>query len=225
MSRIARVVLPDYPHRVTQRGVRSTRVFFSNRDRAEYLRLLSEQAPRHGLKVLSYCLMTNHIHLIVVPETAEGLARGIGETHKRYTRYVNFRQGVRGYLFQGRFFSCPLDGRHLVAAARYAERNPVRAGMVKRAWEYRWSSAAYDVGLVERDPLLTGRELYQLVGAKDWRMLLARAPEESAAVRRATCTGRPCGDKRFLRRAEKLTGRCLHPLKPGRPPKGKRRKK
>jgi len=224
MARIGRVVLPDYPHHVTQRGVRSMRVFFSDKDRREYLRLMAEQAARHGLQVLSYCLMTNHVHLVVVPSSREALAGGIGEAHKRYTRYVNFRQGVRGYLFQGRFYSCALDEPHLVAAVRYVERNPVRAGLARNAWDYAWSSAAYHVGEAQRDPLVAGRGLYQLVGADDWRDLLNSDPAEAAAVRRATGTGRPCGAEGFMKLAEKITGRLLHPLKPGRPPKRRKRK-
>lgn len=220
MARISRVVLAGCAHHVTQRGVRSQDVFFSAEDRSEYLRLLGEQARRHGLRVISYCLMTNHIHLIVVPSRAAALAQGIGEAHKRYTRYVNFRQGVRGYLFQGRFFSCPLDERHFVAAIRYVERNPVRAGLAKQAWEYPWSSAAYHVGAVESDALVSTREAGGVIGQEDWKALLESDPEEMASLRRSTRTGRPLGDERFIRRAEHATHRQLRRGKPGPKPKG-----
>jgi putative transposase len=198
-------------------------VFLTAEDRAEYLRLLREQCDLHGVRILSYCLMTNHVHLVAVPEEAGDLARGIGEAHKRYTRYVNFREGVRGYLFQGRFFSCPLDRRHLVAALRYVERNPVRAGLVARAWDYRWSSAAYHVGMVEKDALVEGRGVENLIGEHDWKDLLKTDPSETPFLRRATRTGRPCGDNRFIARAEKCTGRRLHRLKPGPKPKKEHR--
>ena len=131
MARIARVVLPGIPHRVVQRGVRSQRLFFGDPDRGEYLRLLAEQGRRHGLLYVAWCLMPNHVHLIVIPETETSLAKGIGEAHKAYTRRINFRQATRGYLFQGRFASCPLDERHLFAAVRYILRNPV-AGRARR---------------------------------------------------------------------------------------------
>ena len=167
--------------------------------------------------------MTNHVHLVAVPERAECLARGIGETHKRYTRYVNFRQGVRGYLFQGRFFSCPLDERHFLAALRYVERNPVRAGLAAQAWEYPWSSAAYHVGLEDTNPLVDGRALSDLIGEADWKDLLQTDPREAAFLRRSTRTGRPCGDDRFIARAEKCTGRRLHRLNPGPKPREKKR--
>lgn len=160
---MARVVIPGVPHHVTQRGVRSMDVFFDDEDRRAYLRLLSEQAQMHGVRFLAYCLMTNHVHLIAVPKTQQSLARAIGEAHRRYTRRINFRQGVRGYLFQGRFFSCPLDEYYLLAATRYAERNPVRAKRVRRPWNWPWSSAAYHVGRRKTDPLVEDRDLLGLV--------------------------------------------------------------
>ena len=215
--------MPGYPHHVTQRGVRSMDVFRDDDDRREYLLLLAEQAGLHGLTVLSYCLMSNHVHLIVMPEEIDGLARGIGEAHRLYTRHVNFREGVRGYLFQGRFFSCPLDERHLVAAARYVERNPVRAGLVNQAWEHRWSSARFHVGLRKTDPLVEDRHLLELVD--DWRALLRDDPEEGPFLRQRLRTGRPCGDLAFIECAEKLTNRTLRRQRPGPRPTGRRKRR
>ncbi|MGH8544076.1 MAG: transposase [Gammaproteobacteria bacterium] len=94
------------------------------------------------------------------------LARAIGEAHRRYTRMKNFAEGVRGYLFQGRFGSCVLDESHLLAAARYIELNPVHAGMVAKAEEYAWSSAQFHLGLLAADPLVKDRTLLGLV--EDW---------------------------------------------------------
>ena len=108
MGRSARVVLPGVPHHVTQRGVRSMENFSSDEDRRAYLSLLNEHGAKAGLEFLSYCLMNNHIHLLVIPQHEKSLREGIGETHKRYSRMVNFREKVRGHLFQERFFSCPL---------------------------------------------------------------------------------------------------------------------
>ncbi len=143
MARIARIILPNFPHHITQRGVRSLSVFHSDEDRREYLYLQKEQGERYDVSFISYCLMDNHIHLIAIPRNETGLAKAIGEAHRLYTRRINFREKVRGYLFQGRFFSCPLDNSHLYSAVRYVERNPVRAKIVKNAWDYNWSSAAY----------------------------------------------------------------------------------
>lgn len=213
MPRLARVVLPDIPHHVTQRGVRSLPVFFGESDRETYLHLLAEQAARHGVRILSYCLMTNHVHLIAVPASEKALARAIGEAHRRYTCLINHREDVRGYLFQGRFYSCPLDEFHMLAAVRYVEHNPVRARMVKRPWDYAWSSARFHVGLRHTDRLVQDRDLLGLV--PDWREFLATEPSsaDSEMVRAKTRTGRPAGNDAFIKRAERLSGRGLH-LKP-----------
>ncbi|MFQ5805591.1 MAG: transposase [Phycisphaerae bacterium] len=217
MPRIARVVVPGVPHHLTQRGVRSLAVFFADEDRQTYLRLLSEQGKRHGVQFLAYCLMTNHVHLIALPAAEPSLARAVGEAHRRYTRQVNLEQGVRGYLFQGRFFSCPLDEVHLLTAVRYVERNPVRAGMVKRAWDYAWSSARFHVGLRETDDLIRDRNLLGLV--PDWRAFLGMEEDSTQVefLRGKTRTGRPCGSDAFIKRAERLTGRKLLAKPPGRP--------
>jgi putative transposase len=213
-------VLPGYPHHITQRGVRSMKIFRSKKDRDEYLWLLSEQGERFGVSFLAYCLMSNHVHLIAIPEEAESLARGIGEAHRLYTRAVNFKQDVRGYLLQGRFYSCPLDTRHLVAAIRYVERNPVRAKLVEHAWEYPWSSAAFRVGLRARDPLV--KEVDPLDLDLNWRELLRSDPRGMAVLREKLRTGRPCGDAEFVEKAEELTGRWLKPRHAGRPKKKKK---
>jgi putative transposase len=217
MARMARVVLPGLPHHVVQRGVRSMVVFRTDEDRAEYLRLLREQGGRFGLSFQAYCLMANHVHLVVVPHQLESLARGIGEAHRRYTRGVNGREGVTGYLFQGRFWSCPLEESYLVAAWRYVERNPVRAGLVDRAWEYHWSSAAFHVGVRPTDPLVDGAD--PTGWTAHWREQLHRDPEEMAALRRHVRTGRPLGSQGFLAQAERVTRRRLRPLPLGRPRK------
>jgi len=214
MPRIARVVVPEVPHHITQRGVRKMDVFFSDDDREAYIDLLSEQSKRFGVRYLAWCLMSNHIHLIAVPETETSLAKGIGEAHKRYSRRINFREGWRGYLFQGRFFSCPLEGEHVIAAIRYVLRNPVRAGIVRKAWTYPWSSAGWLIGEASDDPLAERSPV--LLEVDDWRALLSRDPLEDEALRRHTRTGRPLGSESFLVAVEKLTGRSLRPRKPGR---------
>ena len=218
MGRIARVVLPGQPHHVTQRGVRSMDIFRDDADRDLYLRLLLREAAAHGLTFLGWCLMSNHVHLIVVPHDEASLARGIGEAHRRYTWRVNRRDDVRGYLFQGRFHSCPMDEAHFLAALRYIERNPVRAGLVPNAWDWPWSSARFHVGLRRRDALVAERDPYDLMGAtRDWRGLLRIEPEEAAFLSERTRTGRPCGGEAFVRRAERLTDRDLHRGRRGRP--------
>jgi putative transposase len=141
MPRIARIIVPHYPHHIIQRGNRSQPVFFSVDDKHAYLALLISCSREHGLHVLAYCLMDNHVHLIIVPETREGMTVGIAELHRKYTWRINQRENWRGHLWQGRFSSYVMDERHLIRAVRYIERNPVVAGIVERAEDYRWSSA------------------------------------------------------------------------------------
>ena len=221
MARLARVVVPGVAHHVTQRGNRRQQTFFQEDDYRAYLALLREWCDRCGVAVWGYCLMPNHVHLIVVPDSEDGLRRGLGEAHRRYTRRINFREGWRGHLWQGRFASFAMDDRYLLRAARYVELNPVRAKLCRAPWRWRWSSAAAHVaarddGVARVAPLLER--------VNDWREFL-REPleaEEAALWRRHERTGRPLGEARFLDRVERLLGRRLHPAKRG--PKPKRRK-
>ena len=196
MARIARIVVPGLPHHVTQRGVRRMRIFFSDDDREEYLQLLAEQGERFGVKYLAWCLMDNHVHLVAAPSEEASLAKGIGEAHKRYSRMINFREGWRGYLLQGRFFSCPLEGSYAVAAIRYVLRNPVRARRCSQAWDYRWSSARWLVGIQDTDPLAIRSPLLDEVD--DWRGILQTDPEEAMDLRKHTRTGRRCAQMSSL---------------------------
>jgi len=129
MTRIARVVAPGVGHHITQRGNRRQRTFFDDEDYATYLRLMAASCAEHRVAIRAWCLMPNHVHLVAVPATAERLAPAVGRAHWRYTRAINFREGWRGYLWQGRFASCPMDAAHTLAAARYIERNPVRTAI------------------------------------------------------------------------------------------------
>lgn len=214
MPRWARVVVPMVPHHITQRGTRRQPVFFSEGDYETYLRLMRVWCDRHGVTVLAYCLMSNHVHLVAVPETESGLARAIGEAHRRYTRTINFRQGWRGYLFQGRFASCPMDERYLLAAVRYVELNPVRAQMVEHAWDYPWSSAAAHIRGRD-DRLVQVKAMLDRVA--DWREYLGREPDaaELRELRRHNRTGRPLGSDEFITHLERATGRDLKPKEPG----------
>jgi len=191
-------------------------VFFSDKDRTEYLRNLAEQGERFGVSYLAWCLMTNHVHLIAIPQQEQSLARGIGEAHRRYTRCINFREGWRGYLFQGRFHSFPLEGSYLMAAVRYVLRNPVRAGIAKKPWDYRWSSAKWFVGERADDPLAVPSGM--LADITDRRSFLLQEDAALRDIRRHSRTGRPLGSDSFLARLEQMTGRCLLPRKRGPKP-------
>lgn len=170
MPRSSRVVIPGLPHHVVQRGNRRMPVFFDDGDRQEYLRLFRKHSILHGLKVWAYCLMDNHVHFIVVPCSEVSLARAIGRTHWHYTRWINLKQEWRGFLWQGRFQSYPLELRHLYGAVRYVEMNPVAAGIVKRAEEYRWSSAKAHVRRTK--DLLLSDDCFVLDEVENWSEFL-----------------------------------------------------
>ena len=137
MARLARVVAPGYPHHVVQRGNRRLPTFFRDDDYWLYPKLMTEWCEVFPVDIWAYCLMTNHVHLIAVPETADGLRRAMGEAHRRYTAAINKREQWTGPLWQGRFSSVVMDEEHLLTAARYVELNPVRAKMARAADEYR----------------------------------------------------------------------------------------
>jgi len=225
MARLARAVAPGCPHHVTQRGNRRQRTFFANSDYAAYLSVMAEWCGKHEVRILAYCLMPNHVHLIVVPATAEGMCRAVGEAHRRYTRRVNFRKGWRGHLWQGRFASFAMDEAHLLSATRYVERNPVTAGLVRRAEDWPWSSAAAHVSGGD-DGVAETAWLAELTAGWvcTWGEYLRDEDERAFAesMRRHERAGRPLGAKAFVRKLERLLGRALLPKKPGRPRKAKK---
>jgi len=218
MARIARVVVPGVPHHITQRGVRRMETFFNDEDYEVYLSLMREWCQSSGVEVWAYCLMPNHIHLVAVPGSEESLARGIGEAHRRYTRYINFKNRWKGYLWQGRFASFPMDENYLLAAVRYVELNPVRAGIVRNAEDYTWSSArahlaGVDDALVKVQPML-GR-------VSNWAELLGNQDTGLFDdVRKHERTGRPLGNDSFVNKLSSMLGRELGKMKPGPKPKG-----
>ncbi len=219
MSRIGRFVIPDLPHHVTQRGNRGEKLFFGDDDYALYRDLLAESCRREGVAVWAYCLMPNHVHLILCPRTPEALGRALGKAHRRYSAFVNARMRVTGHLFQARFSSVVMDEDHLMAAARYVALNPVRARLAARPEDWPWSSvrahlAGRDDGLVEVAPLL------ERCGGR-FADLIAEAPDPAriAALRAAETIGRPLGAAGFLDRLAALTGRDPRPGKRGRKPR------
>ena len=224
MPRFARFVMPGCAHHVTQRGNNRQDVFFVDDDRPVYLAVLAQQAEKFGLEVLGYCLMSNHLHLIAVPQQAESLAKAVGRTHFLYTQYVNRLHGRVGHLWQNRFYSCPLDEEHFWEALRYVERNPVRAKLVRRAWRYRWSSAAAHCGQPDRSGLLDMAKWAKLSRGWDWSAALTEPQDDEVVsrLRLGTSRGRPVGSEKFLSKLERLAGRRLRPLAVGRPPKKRR---
>jgi putative transposase len=214
MARIARVVAPGIPHHITQRGNRRQATFFNDDDYRTYIQLMAEWCLRCGVEIWAYCLMTNHVHLVAVPESEEGLRRAIGEAHRRYSRHINFQKGWRGHLWQGRFASYPMDERYLLAVARYVELNPVRAGATDKAEQYPWSSAAAHIKGRD-DQLVKVSPLRNIV--RNWRAFLAEGVSvgDMEKLRRHERTGRPLGNDGFIVKLEKTLKRRLQKQKPG----------
>lgn len=221
MPRLARAIAIGCPHHITQRGNNRQAVFFVDDDRRVYLELLREQAGQYGLEVLAYCLMGNHVHLVATPHAPESLAKAVGRTHFRYTQYVNRLHGRSGHLWQGRFYSCALDGRHLWLALKYVELNPVGARLCRRAWRYAWSSAAAHTDEGAESGLLDLPRWYREMRAATWRqeLTLGLTEEEVARIRVRTHTGRALGSDSFVSKLETVLGRRLRPLPVGRPKK------
>jgi len=217
-ARQARLVAGGVPHHVIQRGNRRQKVFFERQDREYYLKLLADKTQKYRVQVWAYCLMDNHVHLIVVPDKEKFLAQAIGETHKEYTRMINFREKWRGYLWEGRFKSFIVDEKYLYAAIRYVERNPVRARVVSRAEDYEWSSAKFRV-TKKQNSLLS--DFYLLQEIKNWSEYLRDDDREGdlKLFRRHGESGKPLGDPTVLMKLAVKYGWDLMPKKPG--PKSK----
>lgn len=217
MPKMARLVIPDFPHHVTQRGGRGQRTFFEESDYSTYVDILQALKPPARVEVLAYCLMPNHIHVIAVPRDEQGLARLFGTAHHRYARYINERHGWQGHLWQERFHSFVMDENHLLAAVRYVELNPVRAGLCGRAEDWRWSSVRAHLGITV-DNLISQSPILEQIS--DWRAYLDQNVRDDLIedLRKHTRTGRPAGDEEFLKRLEDMTGRKIRRRKPGPKP-------
>src|SRR5882724_5563693 len=217
MARLARVVIPDYPHHVTQRGNGRARTFFGDGDYALYRDLLAENCRAADVEVWAWCLMPNHVHLILVPSDPDGLRRALSRVHRHYAGVIQARRKRSGHFWQGRFGAVAMDEGHLAAALRYVSLNPVRARLVKRAQDWRWSSTR--AHLRGKDDGVTA-----LAPIKDrfprFADLLADEPETDSfgRLRAAESIGRPLGNEKFLARIERLTGRRLKPGKRGPKP-------
>src|SRR6202049_88457 len=217
MARLARVVVPDHPHHVTQRGNGRARAFFGDPDYALYRDVLAENCRAAKVEVWSRCLMPNHVHLIRVPSDPDGLRRALARVHRAYAGVIQARRKRTGHFWQGRFGAVAMDEAHLAAALRYVSLNPVRARLVERAQDWRWSSTR--AHLRGKDDGLTA-----LAPVRDrfphFADLLASEPEADLfdPLRAAESIGRPLGNDRFLARIERLTGQSLKPGKLGPKP-------
>lgn len=216
MVRQARLVVPGWPHHITQRGNRRQKTFIHKRDYERYLTLIAHSCKHAGVEVWAYCLMPNHVHLIAVPRTPDALSLAIGQAHWHYSQMINFREGWKGHLWQSRFSSFVMDKPHLLNAARYIELNPVRAGLATRPQDWPFSSASAHMKGTD-DRLVRVNPLLDLAG--DWWTWITSAAgdKELDSFRLHSQNGRPLGDKHFIERLEELTGRTIASQRPGRP--------
>jgi putative transposase len=219
MARLSRIIVPDIPHHVTQRGNRRQMLFTEPGDYALYRDLLAERCEKNGVSCWAYCLTPNHVHLILTPAARDGLSRAVGEAHRRYTAFVNARARETGHLFQGRFGCVAMDEAHTLNAVRYLAFNPVRAGLCAAPGEWEWSSVrahlrGQDDALVKVRPVLA---IAPRFGALLETSLSEQA--ELAGFETLSANGRPLGGAAFLAFAEQKLGRKLRKGKPGPKPK------
>ena len=222
MPRIARVVAAGYPHHITQRGNYRQKIFTDDSDLEQYLSFIESESKRYGLKILAYCLMPNHIHFIGVPQSDDSMGKVFKYATMKYSQYYNKKMGASGHLFQGRFFSSVMDERHTIACARYIERNPVRAKLVKKPWDWKWSSARAHCAMIDHDTYGV-KSLFDYVPdcQKGWRKFIEDMDnaEEIKRIREQTKRGRPLGESQFVKKLEGKLNRFLMLRPRGRPKK------
>jgi len=225
MSRIARIVVPGMPHHITQKGNYQQDIFIDDADRKRYLSLVEEYIKKYGVSLLSYCLMSNHVHYIAIPKEKDSLAKAFKNAHMRYSQYFNKKVGVFGHLWQGRFYSCVLDDIHLMRTARYIERNPVRAGLRNKPWDWKWSSATSHINNGNGMIIKLG-DLFFIIDMtrEKWRLYIEEQEDnkEIEKIKQYTMTGRPLGAEEFILKLERRLGRKLRVRLRGRPAKSRK---
>jgi putative transposase len=199
MPRRGRCVLSEVPCHITQRGVDRCETFSTDDDRQTYLRLLRDNLRDAEVRLLGWCVMSNHVHLIAVPGREDSLGVLFRRVHGRYAQHYNVRRGRTGHLWQNRFFAFSLGAGHLWVALAYVERNPVRAGTVASARDYRWSSALAHMTGTDEHELIDMRWWKANAVAAEWAQFLCREDAVATAELRArTYAGRPFGDEVFV---------------------------
>jgi putative transposase len=208
MPRQGRIVIPNVPHHVTHRGNNSKGIFRSPDDMWAYLSMLKRQSMRFKVEIIAFCLMDNHVHLVVVPRDEDSLANAIGKAHGHYAQHINRARRSTGHLWEDRFFSCAMDEDYFLQATRYVERNPVRAGIVPHPWDYPWSSAMAHIRDHDETGVLNMRWWREVVGQEDWANFIEQSdvPDAIDSIRSNTHLGTPLGDKNYF---EGITG---HPV-------------
>jgi putative transposase len=193
MPRTARIVIPDVPHHITHRANGSLVLFPTDQDSQFYLTNIRSQCLKFKVNVYAYCLMTNHVHFILVPPNLDSLSQVMRNTQGSYSQYYNFQNDNRGHVWEERYYSCSLDDAHFVHAMRYVDRNPVRAGLVTDPVNYPWSSARAHSGMSDPAGLIDMDLIATATGIHEWRLLLSEQEDDQALdrIREHTRQGRP----------------------------------
>ncbi len=225
MARLPRLTVPGYPHHIIQRGNNRQAIFSSTADYQMLLALLDENAAKFGVALHAYVLMSNHFHLLATPATADGLPQMMQAVGRRYVRYFNDSQGRSGTLWEGRYRSTLIETeRYLLACMVYLDLNPVRAGLVKEASDYPWSSHGHCVGL-RTDRMVKPHPLYWSLGNTPFAREAAYAElvragttlEQQEALTRSALSGWALGSDDFVADLQKRTERRVTKNQPGRP--------
>lgn len=221
MPRIGRVIVVGLAHHITQRGNYRQKVFEKREDYIKYINWINEYSKKYGIQIQAYCLMNNHVHFIAIPNNKDSISKTFDYTHMRYSQYKNIEKKASGHLWQGRFYSCVLDERHEIEAMRYIERNPVRAKLVKKAWEWEWTSAGEHIGSSESHIQIIKDKESLIMNKKEWKEFLCEKDQDEfiKEIRQKTSTGRPLGDESFIEKLEKEFEKRLVALPWGRPKK------
>lgn len=223
MSRIARAIAVGFPHHIVNRGNNKTAIFFEKEDYEKFLMLLKMYAKQSNALILAYCLMTNHVHLLVKPLSETSMAKMMQCVTQAYAKYFNKKQERSGRFWENRYFSCIVDcDRYLWTVTRYIEQNPRRANLVIREEDYPYSSARAHI-LGEKNSLL-GEELFTQSEREDYiKFIRENIPEEGVNdIRYSTKTGRPFGGNDFVKKLELMLNRDFILKAPGRPKSGNR---
>lgn len=219
MPRSARFVLSGHPFHLTHRGNNKRQIFYSDEDRRKYLFWFEEARQKWKVRVLSFCLMSNHVHFIAVPESDFSLAKMIHTVHRRYAYYLNQKYGHSGHLWEGRYYSCVLDDNHLMAAIRYVERNPVRANIVRKPWDWVWSSAREHLDL-EKNIISLG-DINRFFSIPRWREYIdqVESEEDLDQIRKQTMAFKAWANDDFRETVKQQYGIDLFLNERGRPKK------
>jgi len=227
MARMHRLSLAGIPQHILQRGNNHLPSFFSSDDYELYLDYLDDAAEKYDVKVHAYCLMPNHVHLLMMPNSTNGISRVLQDLGRRYVRNINYRYGRTGTLWEGRYHSCLVErGNRLLDCYRYIETNPVRTGIVNKPEDYKWSSYCHNAFGEPNAIIFPHSEYLKLGLTEQWRRFAYKKLFNTEIdvgvireIREATQSNRVLGDDQFLQEIEAELSICISKKKPGRPKK------